>query len=230
MYYEHLSKAHHKWVELSAQAREQQWHYECAKAYAREQEQHQATVRSLEHAEQEIKLLRSQIAQMNSNNLPPEFIQFPPAALPFTSEAISYLSDVNAPFYDSDAFIAKWKSRIRSARSTQMSLPASSWPPSHQPTNSNGSNRFEFLQRATVREVQESAQEQEDDAGGDLEDAPGEEDDDAYDQQQERKALDPHLKSQEGVEQTQLRGSRRLMGLGTRFRGSGGTDVEMESS
>lgn len=237
MYYEHLSKAHNKWGGLSAQAREEQWHYECAKAYAREQERHQATTLSLQHAEQEIKILRNQIAQMSSNILPPEFIQFPPAALPFTSETISHLPDPKAPLYDSDAFIAKWKSRIRSARSTQMPLPTVSLPPSHQPTNNtntNGNNRFEFLQRAAAQEAQGISREPDDDEDvrGDLEDAPGEEEDDdndnAYDQQQQRKAVDSHPRAREGMAQPQLRGSRRLVGLGADFRSDGTTDVEME--
>ena len=235
MYNEHLSKAHHEWAGLSAQAREEQWHYECAKAYAREQERHQATTLSLQHAEQEIKVLRNQIAQMSSNILPPEFIQFPPAALPFTSETISHLPDPNAPLYDSDAFIAKWKSRIRCARSTQMPLPPVSLPPSHQPTSTNGSNRFEFLQRAAAQEAQGISREpdDDDDGRGDLEDAPGEEEDDdnndnIYDQQQQRKGLDSHPRGREGMAQPQVRGSRRLVGLGADFRSDGTTDMEME--
>ena len=229
LYYEHLSKAHHKWVELSAQAREQQWHHECARAYACEQEEHQATVRLLEHAEQEIQLLRSQVAQMNANILPAEFIQFPPGALPITRKAMSSLPDTNASTYDADAFIAKWKGRIRSARSTQIALPTSPRTSSHQPTNSNGSSRYDLLPKST-REAQGTSQGQEHDREGGLEDAPGEEDEDGYGQQSEGKIRNQHLSHQSEVDQPPLRGSRRLMGPDFGHKGGEGTDVDMESS
>lgn len=176
LYYEHLSKAYHKWVELSAQAREQQWHQECAKAYAQEQEKHRATARLLEFAEQEIQVLRNQIAQMNSNILPVDFIHFPPSTLPLTRSAMSHLPEANSSFYDSDASIAKWKSRIRSARSIQVPLPASPRASLHQPTNSNVSSKLDFTQRA-AREARASTRGQETDTEGGLEDAPGEEED-----------------------------------------------------
>ena len=225
LYYEHLSKSYQEWAELSEQAREEQWRHEWAKAYAREREKHQRTARELEHAEQEIQLLRSQIAQINSNTIPPEFVQFPPAPLPFSRETVSHLPD--AAMWDPDAFIAKWRSRIQSARSTQIPLP--SWPSSHQPNASNGSNRFGFLQKA-AQDAQGSVQAQDEfDGDGDLEDAPGEDDDDGYEQQQEDKTLDPNLRHQTRVGGPQLRGSRRLMGMGGGYRrGADGGEMEVE--
>lgn len=232
MYYEHLSKAHRKWADLSARTREEQWHYECAKAFAREQERHQATARSLQHAEDEIKLLRNHIAQMNANILPPESAQFQPSALPLTSDSISHLTDANSLLFDCEASIAKWKSRIRCARSTQAPLPPASGPPLQQPTDSDASHRFGFLERAAAQEAQGSALEHDDDGRGGLEDAPGDEDDDAYNQHPGgRKALDSRLKDRESMAQPQHRGGRRIMGFGAGFRGSErSTDVEMESS
>ena len=231
MYYEHVSKAHRQWADLSAQAREEQWHYECAKAYARERERHQETARSLQHAEQEIKLLQSHIAQTNANILSPESIQFPPSALHFGSDTTSHLPDAKAPLYDSEAFITKWKDRIRSARSTQIPIGPVSRPSSHQPTTSVGSHRFDFLRRAAAQGTHEPLQEHEDDTRGTLDDAPGDEDDEGYDPHQERKATESHLRDRESVAQPQLRESRRLMGFGADYRGSeGATDVEMESN
>lgn len=232
MYYEHLSKAQRKWSELPAHVREEQWHYECAQAFAREQEHHQATGRSLEHAEQEIKLLRNQIAQMNANSLPPEYIQFPPSALPFSSQTISHLSDANTSFYDYEAFIAKWKSRIRCARSTQVPTGPVPGTSSNKPSTSNESHRFEFLQRTTAPDGRRSLREQDDDVREELEDAPGEEDDENYEQRAGRRIGDVELRDRESEAQPHPKGSRRIIGLGAGFRAHEGTptDVDMESS
>ena len=166
---------------------------------------------------------------MNANILPAEFIQFPPATLSLSREEMSHLPDTNPAIYDADAFIAKWKSRIRSARSAQMPLPASPRASSHQPTNSNGSSRFDFLQRAK-RETQGGSQGQENDKEGGLEDAPGDEDDDTYQQRPESGSVDQQFDHQEKMEQPPLRGSRRLLGLDASQTGGEGIDVDMEGN
>ena len=228
-YYEHLSKAYHKWVELSAQTREQQWHHECAKAFAQEQERHRGTTRSLEYAEQEIQLLRSQIAQMNSNVIPPDFIQFPPVALPLTRQTVSHLPEANFSFFDSDASIAKWKSRIRSARSVQVPLPASPRASLHQPSKSNDSSKLDFTQRA-AREARDTTRGQESDTEGGLEDAPGDEEDYAYDQALEDKAEGRHPKDQREEKQVPPKTSDPIAGSEGAHKGSEATDVDMEST
>ena len=229
LYYEHLSKAYHKWVELSAQAREQQWHHECAKAYAHEQEKHRATARLLEYAEQEIQVLKSQIAQMNSNILPPDFIHFPPATIPLTRQTMSHLPDANPSFYDSDASIAKWKSRIRSARSIQVPLPASPRASLHQPTNSNVSSKLEFTQRAT-REGRSITRGQETDTEGGLEDAPGEEEDDGFEQPPEARSDSRAPKQQEETTSAATFRSHKLRDQETTHKAREETDVDMEGS
>ena len=121
MYNEHLSKAFQRWRELPEKDRHENWHFECAKAYAREREQHQATSRKLEQAEQENSLLRNHLSPSNAALDAKELFQDQPNLLPLSEKSLSYLP--NAPSWDFDTLLGKWKTRIRSARSTQYSLP-----------------------------------------------------------------------------------------------------------
>ena len=179
MYNEHLSRAHQKWAELSEKERLETWHYECTKALAREREQHTATTRRLEQAEQENLLLRNHMAQKNIVLDAKELFHDPPAVLPLTERSLSFLP--NSPSWDFDNLLLKWKSRIRSARSTQYPLPSSPWtssslePREQVNHRSTGSQHHAVPEKHSRMPNQDSLREQDQDQDQDLDDAVGEE-------------------------------------------------------
>lgn len=200
LYNDHLTKVHRRWTELPDTDRQQQWHYECAKAFAREREQHLLTIRKLEQTEQENMLLRKHLTAQGHNASSSEIQDSPlyhqHSLIPTSDKSASYLP--KSPSWDFDVLIGKWKSRIQSARSTQYPLPSSTtgeWGSSGPPAGSTSgqtarfegaggggdSGRFTGLQRAAqdaqsgLRGLRDFARGGAQDQDEDVDDAPAEE-------------------------------------------------------
>ena len=225
MYNEHLSKVFEKWKELSEEERYEQWHYECAKALAREREQHALTTRKLEQAEQENILLRSRLTQKNTTLEAKDVYQEQPALLPLSDKSLSYLP--NPSSWDFDTLLAKWKSRIKSARSTQYPLP-STWNGYELDRQHRDTSRFAALQNA----AQETLADEDLTKDHDLEDAPGEEEDDnSFEQEPDADMNNAAHGGKLKQGERDRRGSRRLMERAAALRGSeDGGEMDTEPS
>lgn len=236
MYNEHLTKAHQKWANLSDKERNEQWHYECTKALAREREQHQATARKLSVLEQEVTLLRNHLAVQNNAPMEgQEHLQYQPTLLPLSEKTISHLAK-STPL-DFEALLTKWKSRIKSARSTQFPLPNSTssktrsenegrimnrLPPPTSPMQFIVTGLQEQDQEQDQDQDQEQDQEQEQDEDEDLEDAPGEDEDESAGTTRARPdAQGEGPADQGGTEDRESRGRRRVTGPEITTRGPG---------
>lgn len=222
LYYSHLADAHQEWTRLSEKERQKIWHIKCATAFAHEREKHENSKRALEQAEQEIQLLRAQLAQINNQQLTPEFAQYPTSILPLSREASSYLPPESSSWTFA-SIINKWKTRIQSSRSSQHPLPFSLWS-STTPTqnHTNGGGPYPHAHRGNQR-PQDNENDVHSDEDQDLTDAPGEDDTveeghDGHPDRMNRGVLDPHLRDRGGgavIDGQSLAGSRMLMELGT---------------
>ena len=219
-YYQHLITVYETWKGLPEKQRQESWRTECAKAFAREQEKHKQTIRSLEMAEQEIQHLRSQLTQRNPFDHSTEYTQFGTSALPISREMTKHLPDI--PSYE--ALLSRWRSRLAHQRSVQNPLPPPSpWaiatPPNPSNSNNhhmNGHHRYPLPPQRDDHQEPDHEQDQASDEDEDLADAPG--DDDISEQQQQQLGmdkgmLDPNLRDGNGAEDMDGEGGRVLMGL-----------------
>ena len=227
-YYQHLTSVYETWKALSEKQRQESWRTECAKAFAREQEKHKQTLRSLETAEQEIQHLRSQVAQRNPFDHSTEYTQFGTSALPISREATKHIPEL--PSYE--ALLSRWRTRLAHQRSVQTPLPppspwATATPPNlnnnnnnnnnhhHQHHQMNGHHRYLPPPQRGDHQQPDHEQDPASDEDEDLADAPG--DDDLSEQQQQlgmdKGMLDPDLRDGGGTEDMDGEGGRVLMGL-----------------
>lgn len=220
-YYKHLTSVYETWKALPDKQKQESWRTECAKAFAREQEKHKQSIRSLEMAEQEIQHLRSQLAQRNPYDHSTEYTQFGIPALPLSRETTRHIPEL--PSYE--ALLSRWRTRLTHQRSVQTPLPPPSpWatvtPPNPNPNNKNnhmnGHHQYPPPPQRGDRQQPDNEPDQASDEDEDLADAPG--DDDTSEQQQQlgmdRGMLDPNLREDgDGAEDTDGEGGRVLMGL-----------------
>ncbi len=215
-YYQHLTSVYETWKALPEKQKQELWRTECAKAFAREQEIHKQTKRSLEAAEQEIQHLRSQLAQRNPYDQSTEYTRFGVSTIPLSRETTKHLPDL--PSYE--ALLSRWRTRLAHQRSVQHPLP----PPSPWATNTppNPNNNYKFMNgthqyppapQRDDHQQPDKEQDQASDEDEDLADAPG--DDDISEQQQQlgmdKGMLDPNLRDVDG--DIDGEGGRVLMGL-----------------
>ena len=177
-YYEHLDRAQQRWISLSDKERSESWQYECAKAFAREQESHKVTKRRLDEAEQEIQQLRTRFDLNPPSRQSPNGRRYTPGTLSLSGEALSHLSSQTD--WDYDALILKWRNRLQNARTfpSQPQLPQNTATPNGRSLRANDSGRLFAPQHDAswpYRDEESDGQEDEDE---DLADAPGEEDPD----------------------------------------------------
>ncbi|KAL9104251.1 MAG: hypothetical protein Q9163_000799 [Psora crenata] len=140
-YYAHLENAQQSWAQLTDEERLETWQHECAKAFAQEQEKHQATRRRLNEAEQEIQQLRVRLSQIASEQQLPEAVHRSPATLTLSREAVLHLPP--HPQWDYNNLVSKWKTRLQSARCSQHP-PQLAWSQGNhprEPLRANGNGR-----------------------------------------------------------------------------------------
>ena len=214
-YYRHLTSVYETWNDLSEDQKQESWRRECAKAFAREQEKHKQTTRSLELAKQEIQHLRSQLAQRNHYDHSIEYTQFGNSILPLSQETTKNLPDL--PSYE--ALLSRWRTRLAHQRSAQNPLPPPSPWATAKPSNANnyvnGTHQYPPPPLIDDRQRPDNGQDQASDEDEDLADAPG--NDDISEQQQQlamdKGMLDPHLRDEDGAADTDGEGGRMLMDL-----------------
>ena len=224
-FYQHLTGVYETWRVLPEKQRQESWRTECAKAFAREQEKHKQTKRSLELAEQEIQHLRSQLAHKNPYDHSTEYTNFAISSLPLTRETTKNIPDL--PSYE--ALLSRWRTRLAHQRSVQTPLPPPSpWATTTTPLNPtttttsthvNGHHHYPPPpQRDGQQQRQQPDHEQDQisDEDEDLADAPG--DDDISEQQQhqlgmDKGVLDPNLRDGDGIDDLDGEGGRVLMEL-----------------
>lgn len=215
-YFQHLTSVYETWKALSEKQRQDLWRTECAKAFAREQEKHEQTKRSLEQAEQEIQHLLSQLAHRNPYDHSIEYTNFGLSALPISRETTKHLPDL--PSYE--ALLSRWRTRLAHQRSAQNPLPAlSPWasttPPNPPNNHMNGTDQYPAPPQRDEHQQPDNEQDQASDEDEDLADAPG--DDDIFEQQQQlemdKGMLDPNLRDGDATGDMDGAGGRVLMGL-----------------
>lgn len=219
-YYQHLTSVYETWKALPDKQKQESWRTECAKAFAREQEKHKQSIRSLEMAEQEIQHLRSQLAQRNPYDHSTEYTQFGIPALPLSCETTRHIPEL--PSYE--ALLSRWRTRLAHQRSVQTPLPppspwATATPPNPNNNNNNqmnGHHQYRLPPQRDDHQQPDNEPDQASDEDEDLADAPG--DDDTSEQQQQigmdRGMLDPNLREDgDGAEDMDGEGGRVLMGL-----------------
>ena len=189
-YYQHLEDAFRKWSTLSDTGRQEQWHVECAKAFATEKELHQGTRRKLDYADQELQQLRGRLDQLVLNQQAPDVARYPATPLHLSREAVSHLPASNE--LDHNRLISKWRSRLQSARSTQHPFPGTKCNPSPQPLGANGNKSPLERHRNswTGHTGTSNASPVAEDEDAELEDAPGEDDFDHLPMQSQQTQLD----------------------------------------
>ena len=216
-FYQHLTSVYESWRGLPEKQRQESWRTECAKAFAREQEKHKQTKRSLELAEQEIQHLRSQLAHKNPYDQSTEYTNFGISPLPLTRETTRNIPDL--PSYE--ALLSRWRTRLAHQRSVQIPLPppspwATATPLNPTGKHMNGHHHYPPPPQRDDQPQPDHEQDQVSDEDEDLADAPG--DDDISEQQQQqlgmdKGVLDPNLRDGDGVEDLDGEGGRVLMEL-----------------
>ena len=201
-YYEHLNNIFNNWKSLPDLRKQEMWHLESLRAFARERQEHGETHIKLQRAEQEVAYLKTQVDHLNKCQQPREFLLFPPSMVPFSRRTADVLCE-NSPRsdLDYDALVSKWKLRIQNSRNTQKSLPPVELQniptpliPSPQLNNGGGPS----FDRGPINGDGQSYVYQDDDASdSDLMDAPGEEDEDLHEHGGDMDGvLDPKLRVQ----------------------------------
>lgn len=217
-YNQYLTRVYETWRALPEKQKQESWRTECAKAFAREQEKHKQTKRSLELVEQEMQHLHSQLAQRNPYDHSTEYIQFGISTLPLSRETTKHLPDL--PSYE--ALLSRWRTQLAHQRSVQNPLPPPSpWAtatPLNPNSNSNlinGTHQYPPPPQRDNQQQPDNEQDQVFDEDEDLADAPG--DDDTSEQQQQlgmdKGMLDPNLRDGDGAVDMDGEGGRVLMDL-----------------
>lgn len=244
-YRQHLAKEYHIWINLSLSERQEQWHRECARAFAQEQEKHGETKKRLEQAEQALRLLRNHLIQYSATSQSSLAAQYLPELLPLSRDLITHLPEYQTPqTWDYDFLLDKWRTRIQSARSSQSSpLPPSTtstaWhaaPVNHPAGNINDQAPPAFTNVSLPTPNGQAGTSAPDyDREEDLADAPGEDEDEEdgygdelqYQQEQPGKGSKSQQKKNQGsVDGAAGRGSRRSMRMGL---GEGVGEMEIDS-
>ena len=119
-YYEHLENAQQSWTKLAHKERMENWQFECAKAFAREQEKHQATKRRLDEAEHEIQVLRARLDRIAQDQQLLDRFGCNSTVLSLSHRAVSHFPP--HADWDYNSLISKWRIRLQSARDSQRSL------------------------------------------------------------------------------------------------------------
>ncbi len=215
-YYQHLTSVYESWKTLTEKQKQDSWRTECAKAFAREQEKHKKSIRSLELAEQEIQHLRSQLAHRNPYDHSTEYTHFGISPLPLSRETAKNIPEL--PSYE--ALLSRWRTRLAHQRSVQNPLPpltpwATATPPNLSNDHMNGTHQYPPPPQRDDHQQPGNEQDQASDEDEDLADAPG--DDDISEQQQQlgmdKGMLDPNLRDGDGAEDMDGEGGRVLMEL-----------------
>ena len=215
-YYQHLTNVYETWKALPEKQKQESWRTECAKAFAREQEKHNQTKRSLELAEQETQHLRSQLAQRNSYNQATEYAHFGISPLPLSRETTKNIPEL--PSYET--LLSRWRTRLAHQRSIQTPLPplspwAAATTPNLNSNHMNGTHQYPPPPQRDDQQRLDNEADQASDEDEDLADAPG--DDDIPEQQEQlgmdKGVLDPHLRDGDGTGDMDGEGGRVLMEL-----------------
>lgn len=196
-YTNHLRDAFQAWKALPEKQKQEAWRTEALRAYTREQEKrHEADAR-LQRVEQEVQHLRAQVAQLSKCQQPREFVLFPPTTLPLPTDIAKAASETAARSgfdtadWDYDRLVAKWKSRLRGDRNNRLggqqplpnNAPIKSWNFSTAGANGTASTPRHLLypehhappRRGDSTEDADHEEDYDEDGGADMEDAPGEE-------------------------------------------------------
>ena len=193
-YIDHLANAFHSWNTLPETQKQEIWHLESLRAFAREQKEHGETHVKMERMEQEIANLHAQVDRLNKCQQPREFASWGTSTVPISRATSDALAEaIPDKQWDYDYWIKRWKARIQNDRNQQQSLtsPLSSKP---TPRDLNGGS----LNHQPPNGDDYSRQQHPDDmSDSDLIDAPGEEDEDMAGSSRDLGGvLDPKLREQ----------------------------------
>ena len=188
-YFHHLEQAFARWKALTDEERREQWHHECAKAFAREKEKHQVTRQRLDETDQELRQLRSRCERLSLDGHGPDIAQFPITVFPLSREAVSHLP--RSQDLDSSALIGKWRNRLQTARSKQHPLPQARSTPAPQPQDSPAREQrvvspVQHRDSWTGETQGSNDSEMADEDDAELIDAPGEEDPDHVEEEHQQ--------------------------------------------
>lgn len=123
-YYAHLSQAYDAWVSTSEPKKTDMWHLESLRAFAREKQEHEETLRRLAGAEAEAAHLRLQVRRLNECQQPQEFLSYPPQQFGVSRPTANLVTDAANTPLEREALIAKWAERVKANTSFQRSLPS----------------------------------------------------------------------------------------------------------
>ena len=227
-YTKHLHDAFQAWKALPEKQKQETWRVESLHAYAREQGKRKEAETRLRRVEQEAQHLRAQVDQLSKCQQPREFVLFPPKTLPLPAETAKAASETigfDTADWDYDRLVAKWKNRLQHDRNMagQIPLPnapkswnfstpaadgrANGMPAAAAPPSSTPRHLYQEHTQPRRVDSTEDAEHDEDydeldvgEDGGDMEDAPGEEEDVAGEQARAPEAmmtrgvLDPNLR------------------------------------
>lgn len=201
-YTNHLRDAFQAWKALPEKQKQEAWRTEALRAYTREQEKrHEADAR-LQRVEQEVQHLRAQVAQLSKCQQPREFVLFPPTTLPLPTDIAKAASETatqtgfDTADWDYDRLVAKWKSRLRGDGNSRLggqqplpnNVPIKSW--NFSTAGANGTTaaaasstprhllypeHHALPRRGDSTEDADHEEDYDEGGGADMEDAPGEE-------------------------------------------------------
>ena len=194
-HHDYLTSAYNLWNDLPETEKQEIWHVESMRAFAREQREHGETHIKLVRIEQEAANLRLQLERLNDCQQPREYLRFPPNQLKVSREAATIVAEHSADTsLDFDKLVDKWKSRIQTGRNEQKSL-----PPSQLATAA--STQLNGISSYNQPSLNGDALAHPGVSDDDLMDAPGDEDDDLGQARMptatmDRGMLDPKLRDQ----------------------------------
>ena len=120
-YYEHLNNAYNAWSALSDSEKNNQYHLEFARAFAREQESHAETKSKLAKAEKRTLHNEIQISRLNELQQPNEFLKSPLRAAPYSGDIAKLVADKlgEGSIPGAEALISKWRPSVEHHRGWQ---------------------------------------------------------------------------------------------------------------
>ncbi|KAG8532791.1 uncharacterized protein KY384_002669 [Bacidia gigantensis] len=205
-YYKHLETSFNEWSKLSDVERRDAWQYECARAFAREQERHQASIRKLDLQEQEIQLLKARLDRSSQEDGESQRCLYPLTITRLSKETVNYLpASLDLEFRD---HIARWREKLRIARSIQQPLPpVESSTPTISKFDTNGHYATPFAERRDGWQNRNGSMAGNDVDGSELADAPGEVDTDTIDGSHLHGSQDLHTLGLQGRSQESSNGA-----------------------
>ena len=185
-YYAHLSQTYDAWASVSEPKRVEMWHLESLRAFSREKQAHEESLRKLANAEAEAAHLRLQVRRLNECQQPREFLSYPPQQFGVSRPTANLVADAADTPLEREAMITKWTARVKANASFQRSLPsltdvtkASTAPTTEPMQPMNGVESFAPPAAAsTANAVPNGEHLLDQGADGDSADAAGEDDDD----------------------------------------------------